>query len=416
MKAKTAMQTRASFLLGSVSGLTVVAKNGDFFGRALAQAPLSGLTGPADDRVLVLINLQGGNDGLNCVVPYSMPQYYRYRPTLGVAQNDVLRLNEQVGLNPNMKSFKAMFDKGQVAVIQGVGYPKPDHSHFRSQEIWQTADPDGYSATGWIGRYLDVANLPKENLFNAVAVSPVLPELFGSRTVDVPAVDGNLRGYGLNSDRRAGGAAAFRSMLSDSAQPFSSPYLGKVAEIETNAQRGSEELPKLVAGYQTDAQYPATILGRSLALAAQMAGSQIGTRVIYVAHGSFDTHTNQKATQNRLLEQFSDAVAAFYSDLAAHGNDKRVLTMTFSEFGRRVAENASGGTDHGEAAPVFLIGGGVKGGVYANHPSLDDLDNGDIKYTTDFRSVYATVIERWLGRPSQGIIAGNFPSLPIIAA
>jgi len=402
------MQTRAGFILGSLSGLTIAARSGDIFSRALAQGPASG------DRVLVLINLQGGNDGLNTVVPYSMPQYYRYRPNLAIAQGDVLRLNDEVGLNPNLKSFKALFDKGQVAVVQGVGYPKPDHSHFRSTEIWQTADPDGYSPTGWLGRYLDSANLPKDNLFNAVAVSQVLPEVFGSRSIDVPAIDGNVRGYGLASDRRKGGADAFRSMVTDTTQPFSSPYLAKVAEIEANAQRGSEELPKLIADYKTDAQYPATNLGRSLALAAQMIGSKLGTRVIYVAHGSFDTHTGQKARQDRLLGQFSDAVTAFYSDLAAHGNDGRVMTMTFSEFGRRVAENASGGTDHGEAAPLFLIGGGVRGGVYAKHPSLDDLDNGDVKYTTDFRSVYATVIERWLGQPSQRIIPGNFPSLPVI--
>ena len=402
------MQTRAGFLLGTISGLTIAAKSGDVFSRALAQAAQGG------DRVLVLVNLQGGNDGLNTVVPYSMPQYYRYRPNLAIAQGDVLRLNDEVGFNPNLKSFKAMFDKGQVAVVQGVGYPKPDHSHFRSTEIWQTADPESYSNTGWLGRYLDVANLPKSNLFNAVAVSQVLPEVFASRTVDVPAIDGNLRGYGLLSDRRKGGADAFRAMLTDTTQPFSSPYLARVAEIEANAQRGSEELPKLVAGYKTDAQYPATNLGRSLALAAQMIGSQLGTRVIYVTHGSFDTHTGQKATQDRLLGQFSDALSAFYADLAAHGNDGRVLTMTFSEFGRRVAENASGGTDHGEAAPLFLVGGGVKGGVYAKHPSLDDLDNGDVKYTTDFRSVYSTVLERWLGAPVQGVIGGTFPSLPVL--
>ena len=402
------MQTRAGFLLGTISGLTIAAKSGDVFSRALAQAAQGG------DRVLVLVNLQGGNDGLNTVVPYSMPQYYRYRPNLAIAQGDVLRLNDEVGFNPNLKSFKAMFDNHQVAVVQGVGYPKPDHSHFRSTEIWQTADPESYSNTGWLGRYLDVANLPKGNLFNAVAVSQVLPEVFASRTVDVPAIDGNLRGYGLLSDRRKGGADAFRAMLTDTTQPFSSPYLARVAEIEANAQRGSEELPKLVAGYKTDAQYPATNLGRSLALAAQMIGSQLGTRVIYVTHGSFDTHTGQKATQDRLLGQFSDALSAFYADLAAHGNDGRVLTMTFSEFGRRVAENASGGTDHGEAAPLFLVGGGVKGGVYAKHPSLDDLDNGDVKFTTDFRSVYATVLERWLGAPVQGVIGGTFPSLPVL--
>jgi uncharacterized protein (DUF1501 family) len=402
------MPTRARFLLGSLAGLSIAAKSGDFFSRALADAPPS-------DRVLVVVNLQGGNDGLNAVVPYSMPQYYRYRPTIAVAQSDVLRLNGEVGFNPNLKSFKAMFDKGQVAVVQGVGYPKPDHSHFRSQEIWQTADPESYSSTGWLGRYLDAANLPKGNLFDAVAISPVLPELFGARNIDVPAIDGDLRGYALQSDRKSGEAGAFRSIVSgDTSLPFRSPYLAKVTEIEVNAQRGSEELPKLISGYKTQAQYPATNLGRSLALAAQMIGSKLGTRVIYVTHGSFDTHTYQKATQDRLLAQFSDAIAAFYSDLAAHGDDRRVLTMTFSEFGRRVAENASRGTDHGEAAPVFLAGGAVRGGVYARHPSLDDLDNGDVKYTTDFRSIYATVLDRWLGVSSQGVLAGGFQTLPVI--
>ena len=412
------MQTRSRFLLGSLAGLTIAARTDDFFARALAQAPLpqstSKSTVAGEERVLVLINLQGGNDGLNTVVPYAMPQYYQYRPTLAIAQNDVLRLNDEVGFNPALKPLKAMFDKQQVAVIQGVGYPKPDHSHFRSQEIWQTADPEGYSSTGWLGRYLDAASAPAANLFEAVALSPVLPEAFGSRKIDVPAIDGNLRGYGLTSDRRKGGEEAFRSMVTDTRMPFTSPYLAKVTEIEANAQKGSEELPKLVAGYTTGAQYPATNLGRSLALAAQMIGSNLGTRVIYAAHGSFDTHTYQKETQDRLLGQFADAVSAFYGDLAAHGNDRRVLTMTFSEFGRRVAENASRGTDHGEAAPLFRIGRSVKGGVYARHPTRDNLDAGDVIYTTDFRTVYSTVVERWLGYPASGVIAGNWQTIPAV--
>lgn len=408
------MMKRSGFLTGSLSGLAIAAKSGDFFSRALAQAPLSGLMTPADDHILVLINLQGGNDGLNTVVPYAMQQYYRYRPTMGVSPNDVLRLNDQVGLNPALRPLKTMFERGQMAVIQGVGYPQPDHSHFRSTEIWQTAEPEKYVSTGWLGRYLDASGLPKTNLFNAVAVAPMLPAVLGARDIDVPAVD-NLRGYGLSSDRTAAGRDAFKAILNDSTMPFSSPYLARVAEIEVHAQRGAEELPKLVAGYQTNAAYPATNLGRSLALAAQIVGSRLGTRVIYVQHGSFDTHTNQKATQDRLLGELGNALGAFYEDLAAHGNDKRVLTMTFSEFGRRVAENASRGTDHGEAAPVFLVGGNVKGGVYGQHPSLDDLDKGDLKYGVDFRSVYVTVLERWLGRSSQGIIAGSFQSLPVLA-
>ncbi|MBV8750010.1 MAG: DUF1501 domain-containing protein, partial [Candidatus Eremiobacteraeota bacterium] len=290
----------------------------------------------------------------------------------------------------------------------------PDHSHFRSTEIWQTAQPKGYESTGWLGRYLDDAQLPKDNLFNAVAINNILPELLIAKTVDVPAIDA-LRGYGLRSDKTAGNREAFHEFVRDTTVPFRSPFLAQVAEIEDHAQRGAEELPKLVAGYQAQATYPATPLGRSLALAAQIVGSKLGTRVLYVQHGSFDTHVTQKQTQERLLADFANSITAFYADLAAHGNDKRVLTMTFSEFGRRVAENASRGTDHGEAAPVFLIGGGVKGGLYGAHPDLGALNAGNLAFSTDFRSVYATVLERWLARPSAQVVGGNFATLPLLA-
>lgn len=404
---------RNRFLLGAVSGLTLAANFDGFFAKALAAPALPNLPGGAADRVLLVINLQGGNDGLNTVVPHGTPEYYSYRPTLGVAPNDVLRIDERVGLNPALAALKAMYDKGQVAIVQGAGYPNPDHSHFRSTEIWQTAVPDKYATTGWLGRYLDAANLPGNNLFNAVAVSPVLPEALIAERVDVPAIDA-LRGYGLTSDRNKGERGAFAAFASDTRAPFSSPYLPMVAMIEDHAERGAAELPKLVAGYTTSATYPATPLGRSLALAAQIIGSRLGTRVLYVQHGSFDTHVSQKATQDRLLKELSEAVAAFYVDLAAHGNDKRTLTMTFSEFGRRVAENANRGTDHGEAAPMFMIGGGLRGGLYGEHPSLANLDNGDVTYTVDFRSVYATVIEKWFGRPTSGVIAGSFPTVPLL--
>ena len=185
--------------------------------------------------------------------------------------------------------------------------------------------------------------------------------------------------------------------------------------VEGDAQRSSEELPGLVAGYTSKASYPATDLGRSFALAAQIVGSNLGTKVIYVEHGSFDTHVSQKETQNRLLAQFSDAIAAFYDDLAAHGNDRRVLTVTFSEFGRRVEENGSRGTDHGEASPLFVVGGGVKGGIYGVQPDLSATNMGNLRYAVDFRSVYATVLERWLGRPSAPVLAGTFPQLPVLA-
>jgi uncharacterized protein (DUF1501 family) len=404
---------RNRFLLGAVSGLTVAASADHLFARALAQPALPGLPAAAAERVLVVVNLQGGNDGLNTVVPHGLRQYYAARPSLAIPQRDVLRIDDTIGLNPALAPLKAMYDKGQVAIVQGAGYPKPDHSHFRSTEIWQTAVPDSYAATGWLGRYLDEAGLPPDNLFNAVAVAQLVPEALIARTVDVPAVDA-LRGYGLASDRNSAERGAFKSLSRADDLPFRSPYLQTVAEIEDHAERGAAELPRLVAGYQTQANYPATALGRSLALAAQIVGSGLGTRVLYVQHGSFDTHVSQQATQDRLLGELADALSAFYADLAAHGNDARTLTMTFSEFGRRVAENGNRGTDHGEAAPMFLVGGGVKGGVYGTHPSLDRLDDGDVTYTVDFRSVYATVIERWFGRPSGGVLAAGFQPLPML--
>jgi uncharacterized protein (DUF1501 family) len=237
--------------------------------------------------------------------------------------------------------------------------------------------------------------------------------LVSDRT-DVPAV-ANLAQYGLISDRNPLERRAFSENSRDARLPFASPYLRHVMQIEDHAQRSSEELPRLIQGYRTQATYPSTPIGRSLALAAQIVGSNLGTKVLYVSHGSFDTHVNQTATQNNLLGQFSDAISAFYDDLAAHGNDRRVLTMTFSEFGRRIAENAARGTDHGEASPLFLIGGGVKGGLYGSAPDLSETNMGNLRYTTDFRSVYATVLERWLGRPSATVLNGSFAKLSVLA-
>ncbi len=403
---------RSNFLLGTIAGLAVVAKSDHVFARALAATPLPGLPG-GENRAFVIVNLVGGNDGLNCVVPHADPTYYRLRPSLAVPAAEVLAIDAQTGLNPTMRGLKALYDRGMVAIVQGVGYPHPDHSHFRSSEIWQTAAPTTYEHTGWLGRYLDDAGLPQSNLFNGVAIAQILPEVLASGHADVPAVS-NVREYRLRVDGTARGRSAFAAVAGDAHLPFTSPYLGHVMAIEEHAQRGSEELPHLIAGYTAKANYPATPLGRSLALAAQIVGSNLGTKVLYVQHGSFDTHVSQKATQDALLGEFSDAIAAFYADLAAHGNDRRVLTMTFSEFGRRIAENGNRGTDHGEASPLFLIGGGVKGGLYGSAPDLSATSMGNVAFTTDFRRVYATVLERWLGRPSQPILAGSFPTLPML--
>jgi uncharacterized protein (DUF1501 family) len=404
---------RRNFLLTTVSGLAVLANTEHVFARALSQTPLPGLPG-GTDRCLVLVNLYGGNDGLNCVVPHGDARYYQLRPGLAIDRHDILAIDAHTGLNPGMRSFKALYDKGMVAIVQSVGYPNPDHSHFRSTEIWQTAAPDRYEHTGWLGRYLDDSNLSANNLFKGVAVSKVLPEVMVSNRTDVPAIPG-LDEYAMVADRNAAARKAFAQQARDRSLPFNSPYLAHVMAVEADAQRSSEELPKLVAGYVTQAPYPPTGLGRSLALAAQIIGSKLGTKVIYVEHGSFDTHVSQKATQNRLLTEFSNAIGAFYQDLAAHGNDRRVLTLTFSEFGRRIEENGSRGTDHGEASPLFLIGGGVKGGIYGAAPDLGATNMGNVRFTTDFRSVYATVLERWLGRPATPLLGGEFPLLTVLS-
>lgn len=404
---------RSNFLLGTASGLAIIANTEHVFARALAQSPLPGLPGSAD-RCLVLINLFGGNDGLNCVVPHGDPRYYQLRPGLAIDRNDVLPIDAHVGLNPGMRSFKALYDKGLVAIVQGVGYPNPDHSHFRSTEIWQTAAPDRYEHTGWLGRYFDGAGLAPQNLFKGVAVSQILPEVMVSERTDIPAIPG-IGQYAMIADQNAAAREAFSAEAHDRSLPFASPYLAHVMEIEGDAQRSSEELPKLVAGYRTQASYPSTALGRSLALAAQIVGSNLGTKAIYVEHGSFDTHVSQQKTQDLLLKGFSDAIGAFYEDLAAHGNERRVLTLTFSEFGRRIEENGSRGTDHGEASPLFMIGGGVKGGLYGALPDLAATNMGNVRYTVDFRSVYATVLERWLGRPSAAVLNGEFRQLPVLA-
>ncbi|MGA8327094.1 MAG: DUF1501 domain-containing protein [Candidatus Cybelea sp.] len=403
---------RQNFLLAAAAGLAVIAEPDHVFARALAQAPLPGLPG-SERRCLVLVNLYGGNDGLNCVVPHGDAGYYQLRPGLAIAQSDVLAIDARVGLNPGMRSFKALYDKGMVAIVQGVGYPNPDHSHFRSTEIWQTAAPDRYEHTGWLGRYFDAAGLPTENLFKGVALSRVLPEALVSDRTDIPAIPG-LGQYALMANSNQTARSAFWRQAHDASLPFGSPYLAHVMEIEGDAQRSSEELPKLVAGYTTKAAYPATGIGRSLALAAQIVGSNLGTKVIYVEHGSFDTHVNQKTTQNSLLTQLSNAIGAFYDDLAAHGNEGRVLTLTFSEFGRRIEENGSRGTDHGEASPLFLIGGAVKGGLYGTPPNLATTNMGNVRYTVDFRNVYATVLERWLGRSSASVLNGEFATLPLL--
>jgi uncharacterized protein (DUF1501 family) len=407
------MANRRQFIVQSIGAFGGLLAIDSIFARAARAAADVRTPGSVGSRSLVVVNLQGGNDGLNTIVPYGDPTYYKVRPTINVATADVLTIDSSIGMNSKLASLKTLFDQQRVAVLQGVHYPNYVLSHFRGTEIWQTAAPDTYEETGWAGRYLDAANLSNDNLFKGVAIGPVLPKLLIAERTDVPAI-ADLRGFKFN-DSRDEQAQADKILMGDGEQyPFESPYLQLVQDVERDANAASAQLPHLIAGYKPAVEYPKTGFGQGLNLISAIVNADLGTKVFYVSLGTFDTHVAQRGRQDTLLAQFSDGIKAFYDDLAAHGTDGQVLTMTFSEFGRRVEENANRGTDHGTAAPMFLIGGGVKGGVYGDHPSLTDLDYGNLKWHTDFRSVYATVLENWLSVPSATVLGTPFPTLNFV--
>jgi uncharacterized protein (DUF1501 family) len=300
--------------------------------------------------------------------------------------------------------------------VQGVGYPNPNRSHFEATQIWETASPDVPVTNGWLGRYLDrtvPANTPQgSQLFTAVALGDTVPTALIAQHVDVPAI-GALNTFGYNAGKDPASKLT-AGTLYDGAKPGQSPYLALLETTARNAMHGGDVLKAKLASYQAAVTYPTDGFSQQLRLAAQIASSNVGTRIIFVSIGSFDTHAGQRAQQDRLLGYLAKGLSAFYADLTAHNMQDRVLAMTFSEFGRRVAQNASNGTDHGTAMPLFVIGGKVKGGVYGEHPSLTDLDNGDLKHAIDFRSIYATVLARWLGRDPGDIIAGNFDTVAFV--
>lgn len=368
-------------------------------------------------RQLVLIQLSGGNDGLNTVIPYGAGAYYDARPQIAIAQNDVLKLNDQLGLHPAMSGLQELYKRSNVAIIEGAGYPGANRSHFRSIEIWQTADPEKIGDTGWLGRYLDLAYAQKQHVsLPAVNVDPMLPKSLFARKIVVPSVH-NIYEFRFRTDPhcrkdREKQLAAFEEIYRD----FDSkrPHAELLQKAGLEANHASEQLLKIVKAYKGNVKYPAGKLGDGLKFISQMISGGVGAPVFTVSLDGFDTHANQKRAQANLLKQLSEGLLAFQTDLKEHGLDEDVLTLVFSEFGRRVGENSGKGTDHGTAEPLFIVGSQVKGGIYGEAPSLTSLDNGDLKYTVDFRTVYATILERWLAADSQEILGKHFEILPVV--
>jgi uncharacterized protein (DUF1501 family) len=377
------------------------------FLKAMEMRPLV----PAGNKVLVIIQLSGGNDGLNTIVPYRNDIYYRERPTLALKQNAVLTLNDELAIHQNLKGFKALYDDGALGILNNVGYPNPDRSHFRSMDIWHSASPSTEIWTdGWIGRYLDAQCKGCDKPTQALEIDDTLSLAMKGSNNKALALTDPARLYGTSNEKY------FRDILqqrsADGHEHSNADYLYKTMRETVSS---ASYIQQQFKAFQTTAAYPNTELGRDMKTIASLILSDINTKVFYVSHGSFDTHVNQQDQQGRLFNQLSDAVTAFSNDLKQHHRFEDVVVVTFSEFGRRVSQNASGGTDHGTANNMFIIGGGLKqAGILNDGPNLSELQDGDLRYKVDFKSVYATLLSNWLNANDKEILKQQYPLLSFV--
>ncbi len=370
---------------------------------------------PPGNKVMVILQLSGGNDGLNTVIPVRNDIYYRERPRLGIEKGSSLTLTDEVALHPALTAFRELYDDGSLGILNNVGYPNPDRSHFRSMDIWQTGSASTeYITTGWVGRYLDAQCHGCDKPTYALEIDDVLSLALKGENSKAIAMKDPKRLFGTSNEK------FFRDVLKDHKPARLSQSGGNNGEetVDYLYKTMSETLSSANYIFQqsklhpSSADYPKTELGNGLKTIASLIFSDINTKVYYISLGSFDTHVNQQMQQQRLFTELSDAVRAFAADLKKNNRFNDVLTFTFSEFGRRVSQNASGGTDHGTANNMFLIGGGLKQkGIINPMPDLNDLDEGDLRYKIDFKTVYATVLKNWLDADDTAILGRKYDHL-----
>ncbi|MDA0301355.1 MAG: DUF1501 domain-containing protein [Chloroflexi bacterium] len=376
-------------------------------------------------HVLVVLQLAGGNDGLNTVAPVGDGAYFDARPGIALNPEAALPLGDGLALNPVMTGMKTLYDRGQLGVVLGVGYPQPNRSHFRSMDIWHTASLDKHTDTGWIGRLLDATKHERQSLWRAANIGQSQALSFRSEDGFVPSI-GAVPAYVLQTDGRFPAEGARRQQhfvqlyrRQAEALAIQAEYGGQLAFVSRTgleAYQSTIDLHATVGTYEAKAAYPASPLGGALKTAAHLINSNLATGVCYVTTGGFDTHSTQTGVHDGLLAGVSNALLAFYDDLQARGVADRVTTLLWSEFGRRVKENGSRGTDHGTAGPMFIVGGGVRPGLHGEQPSITGLDaGGDLKFTTDFRSVYASVIAQRFNMEPKDILGASYPTLPLFA-
>lgn len=418
--------SRREFLAGSLTFLSAASTLPLFVGhtaRALAGPDPQKGKRSDNDRILVVVQLAGGNDGLNTVVPCEMDAYYKARPQIAIPKKEVLKLEGGVGLHPAATGLKELFDAGRMAVVQGVGYPNPDRSHFSSMDIWHTADPTQKTRDGWLGRYFDACckgSDPGIEPISGIALMQEAPlAMQGEKFMPLAFNDPEaLAWQGGRSDAKA--QDVFRKLNNISGDyPKTGGELAQYLQrAALEAQVGADDI-RAAGGRSMNArrggrQRRDGDLARSLEMVAKMIAAGLPTRIYYVSMGGFDTHTGQAGRHRQLMTQFGNAMQDFIETLDDNGLLDRVMVVTFSEFGRRVQENASGGTDHGEAAPMFIFGSKIRPGVHEKHPDLDKLHRGDLAFGCDFRRVYADVLKNWLNVKPEQVLGKNFEPLKLV--
>ena len=377
------------------------------------------MTSVNKDRSLVVLELVGGNDALNTVIPYNNGLYYDARPSIGIPQEEVLVLGEEMGLNPNLAPLKPLWDQGHIGIINGIGYPNPNRSHFRSKDIWYTAEPEKIGAEGWLGSVIRDLDPTGENVLTGVNFGRGLPRALVCKGVPVASV-GNLEKYGLMPDIQD---EMTRRIALDAFSRMYGPTPGKDAVAQvlgqagTDALRGADILRTAPQMYSSGIEYADNPIAQTLKNVAQVMCAGLGTRVYYAQHANFDTHSNELLSHAKLWQDVSAAIGDFHGDLKEHGVEKDAVILVFSEFGRRINDNGTG-CDHGSGGVAFVIGEAVNGGFYGELPSLcaeDQLD-GDLHFTNDFRSTYSTILDKWLGLDPDPIVNGQFEQFDFISA
>ena len=369
------------------------------------------MTSTIKDPILVVIQLTGGNDYMNTVIPYADGRYHDNRPTVGIPADQVLHIDDRFGFNPALPEIKSLYDAGKVAVINGIGYPTPNRSHFRSMDIWHTCEPEKVGTEGWLGRVIRDLDPKAENVLTGVNFGRGLPRAMALTGVPVASV-AVLETYGVltgivNEPERSQALDIFARMYSPTVGLGATmDYLGQTG---LDALKGADILKAAPDMYTSTVEYAETGIARNLQGIAKVLTADLGTRVFYTQQGGYDTHASETDVQPKLLSDLSRAVSDFYADLREHDTADNVVMLVFTEFGRRVKDNGSG-TDHGSGGVAFAIGDPVRGGMYSEYPSLAEADlvEGDLAFNTDFRGVYGTLVERWLGLDAQPVVGGNF--------